>query len=212
MASKQGFTDWSRQMSQESLFKKGTADWYRHAYATMEFDPGFENRVKYVGEKVWRNEQRYRYVATQFGIMPWYFVGGIHAMEAACDFDAVLHNGERILDTGLQTSLVPMGRGPFETWEQAAYDALHMKGFHHVKEWGIGNMLRLAELYNGAGYLRYHPDENSPYLWACTTLNDGYGKYVRDGKWDANAPTNGQVGFAAIVKHLEKSGIIHVNP
>ena len=129
-------------------------------------------------------------------------------MEAGCNFKGCLHNGEQIIGTGRKTTLVPAGRGPFNTWQESAIDAFIMQGLDKVTNWSIGNLLKTAEQYNGTGYLRFHKEKNSPYLWACTNINDNYGKYVADGRWDPSAPTNGQVGVAAIIKRLVELGYV----
>ncbi len=180
---------------------KGTLEWYAWAYDRCEIDAGFEAQVKAAADRVLQGKERYNKVAEEIGC-PWFFVGALHNMEASCSFAGVLHNGERIIGTGRKTSLVPAGRGPFSSWEEAAIDALRLKKYHEVKDWRISNMLYLAERYNGTGYLKYHQEENTPYLWACTNINDGKGKYVADGRYDENAPTNGQVGVAAIFKKV----------
>lgn len=186
---------------------KGTIAWYADAFARMGFDKGFEEKISHAANLVLKGKGRYLYVAGLIGC-PWWFVGVLHNMEASCSFAGVLHNGERILGKGVKTSLVPVGRGPFDSWESAAVDALLIKGFQNVTDWSIPNILRLAENYNGRGYLNHHPSENSPYLWACTTINDDNGKYVADGKWSETAPTNGQVGVAALIKELQILGEI----
>lgn len=183
-------------------FRKGTREWYLQAYKGMTFDRGYENKIIFGAQRVLRGKQSYVQVEEKTGV-PWYVIGGIHSMESSCNFKGVLHNGERIIGTGLKTRLVPKGRGPFKTWEEAAIDAVFYDGLDNVKRWDIGNMLKQVEAYNGLGYLKYHPSENSPYLWAMTSVNDGFGKYVADGKWSNKADANAQVGFAAILKQLE---------
>lgn len=190
-------------------FEKGTVAWYVNAYAQMEIDPGCETRVQTAALTVRRGMARYEVVELATGI-PWYFIGAIHHMEASCDFTRCLHNGERIIGTGKKTTLVPAGRGPFATWEKSAIDALKMRNLHLVQHWTLGEMLLQAERYNGLGYLKYHPAENSPYLWACTTINDGNGKYIADNKWSETADANGQVGLAAIINELDLSEDIEV--
>lgn len=188
-----------------SKLKKGTLEWYERAFEIMEFDKGTEIRVSNAARRVLQGRIRYEFVEKMTGI-PWYLIGALHNMEASCNFNGCMHNGELIIGTDRKTTLVPKGRGPFKTWEESAIDAFHWDGLAKVKEWSIGMCLKQAELYNGSGYLKYHPMENSPYLWACTTINDGRGKYVADGKWSDTAETNNQVGVAAIIKQLELLG------
>jgi lysozyme family protein len=129
-------------------------------------------------------------------------------MEATCDFGRCLHNGEKIIGKDTLTKLVPKGRGPFYTWEEGAVDALKLIGMHYIKSWSIARILEISERYNGLGYIKYHPGDNSPYLWAQTSLNDGFGKYVSDGSYNELAPANGQTGLAAILKMLETRGYL----
>ncbi|HXD34926.1 MAG TPA: hypothetical protein VN643_27650 [Pyrinomonadaceae bacterium] len=60
----------------------------------------------------------------------------------------------------------------------------------------------------GFGYRTRHPKVLTPYLWGFT---DKYmkGKFVADGKFDANAVSQ-QCGAAAILKALSSSGTIKI--
>lgn len=183
-------------------FRKGTVAWYEAAFAIVAFDQGYETRVERVARVVLAGKARYQKVESITGV-PWRLIACIHNMECSCDFRGVLHNGELIVGTGRRTTLVPRGRGPFASWEAAALDALKLDGLANIKDWSIGLELKWAEIFNGTGYLRYHAQENSPYIWGCTTINDGTGKYVADGKYDPNANANAQVGVAAVYKQLQ---------
>lgn len=197
-------------MSKLATLRKGTEAWYEEAFRICTYDKGEEKRIRAAAKRVLAGKEKYMSIFSAIG-MPWYLIGGFHNMESSCDFRAVLHNGERIIGTGKKTKLVPKGRGPFKTWEEAAIDALTIKNYARFKgAWTLGLMLQKAEEYNGLGYLKYHQAENSPYLWACTSLNDGTGKYTSDGKWSDTAPTNGQVGIAAIFKMLEEVKAIEI--
>jgi len=186
---------------------RGSKAWYVKDFKNMSFDPGFEATINKAAQRVLSGIDRYKAVALTIGC-PWYFIGALHNMEATCDFRGVLHNGEKILGTGKKTSLVPAGRGPFETWEESAIDALKMKNFHLQKDWDLGAMLMRAERYNGMGVFNFHKLEKTAYLWAQSSINDGTGKYVADGKWSETANANGQTGFAVILKELELMGKI----
>ena len=65
-------------------------------------------------------------------------------------------------------------------------------------------MLFRFEKYNGFGY-RSHGIA-SPYLWSYSNQYTK-GKYVRDGKWDANAVSL-QCGAALLVKELVARGAV----
>lgn len=189
--------------------EKGTVGWYEEMFAKLTYDAGYETKIQNAAKRCIANFNRYAEVAKQIWpnfkmipgkqIEPWMFVAGLHNMEASGNFAGVLHNGEKIIGTGKKTSLVPAGRGPFKTWEDSAIDVLkNLKNLDKITDWSIGNILKQAEIYNGTGYLKYHPNENTPYLWAMSNINDGKGKYTSDGKYSETADANGQVGFATL--------------
>lgn len=152
--------------------------------------------------KIEASRARYEVVSNATGV-PWDVIGVIHYRESSLNFSGVLHNGQKIIGTGKKTTLVPKGRGPFSSWEQAAIDAL--ANCHPYlaknKDWSLANTLDLLERYNGLGYR--NKGLPSPYLWAGT---DQYqkGKYVADGKYDANH-VDQQLGGAAILMKLREA-------
>jgi len=152
-------------------------------------------------EKIVSNRSRYEVVSKATGV-PWDVIGVIHYREASGSFTGVLHNGEKIIGTGKVTRLVPKGRGPFSTWEEAAIDALVNTSPYAAKnkDWSIAGTLDILERYNGLGYR--NKGLPSPYLWAGT---DQYvkGKYVADGKYDPNH-VDQQLGVAPILMKLRE--------
>lgn len=153
--------------------------------------------------KIEANRARYEQVSKATGV-PWDVIGVIHYRESSLDFLGVLHNGQKIIGTGKKTTLVPKGRGPFNSWEESAIDALMNAGpkIGLNKDWSVAGTLEALERYNGLGYRK--KGLPSPYLWAGT---DQYvkGKYVADGKYDPNH-VDQQLGCAAILMKLrEKS-------
>lgn len=152
--------------------------------------------------KIIASRPRYEVVAKATGV-PWDVIGVIHYRESSNDFRGVLHNGQRIIGAGKKTTLVPKGRGPFSTWEEAAIDAL--ANCHPYlarnKDWSIGATLDKFEAYNGLGYR--NKGLPSPYLWAGT---DQYakGKYVADGKFDPNH-VDTQLGVAPILMKIRQT-------
>lgn len=193
-------------------FQEGTPEWYRAAYKEMEFDKGYENAIHGDTQTVLRGKARYLKIQDATKI-PWWIIGGIHFKEASCDFKAVLHNGERIIGTKRKTTLVPAGRGPFDTWEEAAIDAVIGKRWEKIRAGAsdVGEILYAVERFNGTGYISgAGKAETSPYLWARTSINDDFGKYVRDGVYDPMATTQKTTGFAAIMKELERFGEIKI--
>lgn len=140
--------------------------------------------------------QRYQAVSLKTGV-PWEAIAVIHEREAGQKWDTYLGNGQAL---NKKTTLVPKGRGPFETWEDGAIDALvnaPPKAASN-KDWSVGGTLSKIEEYNGLGYA--NKGLPSPYLWAGT---DQYvkGKYVRDGVYDPNA-VDAQLGAAGVLKFM----------
>lgn len=198
---------------------EGTVPWYKRMFAACQIVPGKESQVKNTLALVEDGFDRYLTVAKLLGapkkeLFAW-ILGAIHFKEASCSFKGVLHNGERIIGTGKKTSIVPIGRGPFTTWEEAAVDAISMNPKRWEKLMGgsidIGDILYALERYNGTGYITgAGKAETSPYLWACSNINDGEGKYVSDGQFDSSASTGSSAGSALILKELFKAGKLKV--
>lgn len=151
--------------------------------------------------KIEAHRERYEAVSEATGV-PWDVIGVIHYRESSGDFKGVLHNGQKIIGTGKLTTLVPKGRGPFSTWEEAAKDALVVCPPYAAKnkDWSIAGTLDILERYNGLGYRK--KGLPSPYLWAGT---DQYvkGKYVADGKYDPEH-VDQQLGVASILMKLRE--------
>ncbi|MGQ3675633.1 peptidoglycan-binding protein [Xanthobacter sp. TB0139] len=155
-------------------------------------------QIDAMARKIIMHKGRYQAVAQDSGV-PWAFIGVLHARESSCDFRGLLHNGERILGTGHKTRLVPKGRGPFTSWEEAARDALALKGFKPgAVVWSLARCLYEGERFNGFGYrMRGVP---SAYLWSFSNQYSK-GKYVADGKWSA-AAVDRQIGIAPLMRRL----------
>lgn len=164
--------------------------------ATLKGGPDAANANNFAN-KIIAAEDRYKRVQAETGV-PWFFIGALHMRESSCNFAGVLHNGEHIIGTGRKTSLVPAGRGPFASWEEAAVDALKLKRLHQVTSWPVERMLYHAEEFNGWGYANKRV--NSPYVWAGTN-HEQSGKYVADHVWDASAQDS-QLGVAAVLIKL----------
>lgn len=149
--------------------------------------------------KIEAHRERYEAASEATGV-PWDVIGVIHYRESSGDFKGVLHNGQKIIGTGKLTTIVPKGRGPFSTWEEATKDALVVCPPYAAKnkDWSIAGTLDILERYNGLGYRK--KGLPSPYLWAGT---DQYvkGKYVADGKYDPEHVDH-QLGVAPILMKL----------
>lgn len=154
--------------------------------------------------KIEAHRDRYEAVSKATGV-PWDVIGVIHYRESSGDFKGVLHNGQKIIGTGKKTTIVPKGRGPFSTWEEAAIDALVNAPPKAAlnKDWSIAGALDILERYNGLGYR--NKGLPSPYLWAGT---DQYvkGKYVADGEYDPEH-IDKQLGVAPILMKLRETSI-----
>lgn len=156
--------------------------------------------VERIVTKINQNRARYEAVARKSGV-PWYAIAGLHNMESSLSFKKHLHEGSPLTK---RTRYIPKGRpktgSPPFTWEESALDALKYDKMGSVAWDQLDDALRRVELYNGAGYLKYHKNVPSPYLWSFTTIYTR-GKYVADGKWSSTAVSK-QCGVAAIWKVL----------
>lgn len=144
------------------------------------------------------NRKIYDDVTAKTGV-PWFVLAAIHTRESNMSFKGVLHNGQPIIGTGRKTTIVPVGRGPFGSWVEAAIDAIAFKKLDQVQRWSVERCLFECERWNGWGYLG---KGNSPYIWSWTTLYQS-GKYVKDHVYDPYA-VDVQPGCAAIFKALAK--------
>jgi lysozyme family protein len=136
---------------------------------------------------------RYRTIENRTGV-PWFFIAVAHERESSQRWDTQLGQGDPL---NRISAHIPKGRGPFNTWEDGAYDALVNCGPFAArnKDWSAGGTLTLLEQYNGLGYAaRGRP---SPYIWSGT---DQYisGKYIRDGVYDPEA-IDSQLGCAGLL-------------
>jgi lysozyme family protein len=146
-----------------------------------------------VALRLYKAGQRYRAVERETGV-PWPLIAVIHERESSQDWRASLAQG----DSWNRVSVhVPAGRGPFESWEAAAIDALAKcpPFLARHNDWSIPAVLTALETYNGIGYAaRGVP---SPYLWSGTNQYRA-GKYVRDGVYDPSK-VDSQLGCAALM-------------
>ena len=136
---------------------------------------------------------RYQTVEAKTGV-PWPVIAVIHEREASQDWTGNLAQGD---PWNRRSVHVPVGRGPFNSWEDAAVDALVNCAPYAARnnDWSPGGILTLLESYNGLGYASKHVP--SPYVWAGTDQYSA-GKYVRDGVYDPNA-VDKQLGCAGLL-------------
>jgi len=189
--------------------KKNKGDWknpdFNYIWDHLKLDIQRLDQVKHYCEIILANRIKYQEIENIIGC-PWWFIAGIHYRESCLDFKGCLHNGQRIIGTNKKTTWVPIGRGPFPTWESSAIDVLKMQKLHKVDCWDLHLAIAYAEKFNGLGYRYKGTGEYSPYLFAGTNFHDETGKYVADGKYDDNAIEK-QLGVCAIWLGLKSAGI-----
>lgn len=180
-------------------FDAARAAEYRRLVDTLRVRPEALRDLERIAARRLKDAHRYRTVSDADGI-PWQVVAALHQMETSGDFTRHLHNGDPLSrPTTHVPSGRPLGKPPF-TWEFSAVDALRYRKLHEVREWTTERTLWEVERYNGLGYLRYHPETLSPYLWAGST-HYTRGKYAADDKWDPNLVSR-QIGAALILRRL----------
>jgi lysozyme family protein len=156
---------------------------------TAEFAP--------VARRLVAQKARYITVSVKTGV-PWFVIAVTHQRESSQNWGRSLAQG----DPWDQISThVPKGRGPFDSWEAAAIDALVNCSPYAArwKDWSPGGTMTLLELYNGLGY--FNKGLPSPYVWSGT---DQYqrGKYVADGVFDPNH-VDKQLGCAGLILAMQ---------
>jgi lysozyme family protein len=140
------------------------------------------------------NKVRYQTIERLSGV-PWELVGVLHLRESNLNWGTYLGNGQSL---ARKTTIVPKGRGPFNSFEDGAVDALKIDGLTDVRDWRLEKMLFYAEAFNGGGYdSRRLP---SPYLWGGSSVQVA-GKYVADGRFDPKA-WDTQPGVAPVLYTL----------
>lgn len=184
-------------MSKPPLY---SAQWpiYAKQWDVMHITP---NRAREVGQVAERLvEHKDRYVAVEKDtLVPWYMIAVIHEREGSGNFDLSLAQGD---PWRRRSTHVPKGRGPFQSWEAAAVDAIEIDHLTHadVKDWRLEKILYHLEGYNGWGYHDFHGIP-SPYLWGATSIQ-GRGKYTSDGHWDAHE-WDMQLGCCAMLLNMK---------
>jgi lysozyme family protein len=151
-----------------------------------------------IADRIRTNINRYNEVERATGV-PALFIAALHNMECSGDFNQHLANGDPI-DRSTVNEPVGIAAG---TWLETAIAALALKDWANNSKLDWDNKwlwLWRAEMWNGWGVRMYHPEVNTPYLWSGTNQHTK-GKYVSDGKWDANAVSE-QIGCVAIWKAL----------
>jgi lysozyme family protein len=175
---------------------------YQSQYATMfdraKIKPGLVDDVDAICNRILKHKADYEAIAKKVAV-PWYLISVFHYRESNLDFSAHLHNGDPLT---ARTVHVPAGRpttgAPPFTFVASAIDALEHDGFVDIGDEPVGKLLYLIENFNGAGYR--NRGVPSPYLWSFTDQYEA-GKYVADGRYDADA-VDKQCGIAPILLRL----------
>ena len=167
---------------------------YEADFASMQIYPAPLHEAQGVATRLFVHKDRYDAVSAKTGV-PWYLIAALHERESSGNFSTYLGDGEPL---DHKTHCVPVGRGPFSSFEEGAVDALVHEGFDKVTDWSLGSVLVHAELYNGPGY--FNRGVPSPYVWAGS---DKYicGKYGSDGHYNPQL-VDTQLGVAVIIKAL----------
>ncbi len=141
---------------------------------------------------------RYQAIEAKTGV-PWVFIAVAHQRESSQDWSRSLAQGD---PWNRKSTHVPAGRGPFKSFEDAAVDALVNCAPYAArnKDWSTGGLLTMLEQYNGLGY--FNRGLPSTYIWSGT---DQYvkGKYIADGKFDANTVEK-QLGCAGLILAMQQ--------
>lgn len=149
---------------------------------------------------------RYEAVNRKTGV-PAKIIAVIHERESSQSWKGSLAQGD---PWDRVSTHVPSGRGPFDSWEDAAVDALINCPPYasRWKDWSPGGSLTLLEQYNGLGYS--NKGRPSPYVWASTNQYAS-GKYTSDGVYDPNA-VDRQLGCAALLKQMNAFAVAPTPP
>lgn len=131
-------------------------------YLKSPIRPEWKTRIEATADQIASHRERYEALSAKTNI-PWYVIGIIHHLEADCDFNTYLGDGEPL---NRKTRNVPKGRGPFKMWEEGAIDALKLEHALSITDWSDEATCYFFEGYNGFGY-RYH-GVPSPYLMSGT--------------------------------------------
>ena len=168
---------------------------YDTLWITSTINPEIRGSIYPSAKKLFLSKARYELVA-DIVKCPWWLVAVIHNMECSGDFNLGLHCGQR---WDMVTTLAPKGCGPFKSWEDAAVDALMMKsGTMPRGKPDMWMWLYFLEKYNGLGYLQWHSEVNSPYLWSGTCAYSK-GKYGSDSKWNPDLVSK-QIGCVPLIR------------
>lgn len=171
-------------------------DWVEiAANIRLDQEPQKLAAVKSICADIMENQMHYNLVREKTGV-PMLLIGAIHYRESSLNFNTMLHNGEPL---NRKSRIVPIGVGPFATWEDAAIDALKGEGCMDVKDWSFANCMAFAEKFNGRGYRKR--GIYSPYVVSFTNMSDEIGGFPSDGVYSKEY-VNKRPGVAALILGL----------
>jgi lysozyme family protein len=180
---------------------------YRELFASCKIRPERAATINDFANRMLdpANRKRYEKIYEETCI-PWYFVAGIHALEATFNFRTHLHNGDSLK---ARTHNIPPNRppewNPPNEWEASAIDALTMKKYDKETSWTLPEICYRWEKYNGVRSRMEH-NIHTPYLWS---FSQHYtkGKFVRDNVWSDDAVSQ-QPGAAVLLRKLVDMGAV----
>ena len=122
-------------------FSPQAAAEYQRLFDTCVINLDKLPEIKPIVNKILNGKSRYEALENKVGI-PWHFIGITHSLEAGCNFNTHLHNGDPLTARTVQ---VPKNRpktnNPPFTWEFSAED-VSGDHFHPVAASLFGNGLR----------------------------------------------------------------------
>lgn len=152
-----------------------------------------------VAKRLITSKARFQAMEARTGV-PWHVIAVIKEREAGAD-PKWLKSVAQGQPWNRESTIEPIGRGPFNSWEEAAYDALvncRPKAAKN-KDWSIGGTLTILEQYNGLGYANKRVP--SPYIWSGTDQYQS-GKYIRDHVYDPDK-VDEQLGCAGLLLAMQ---------
>jgi lysozyme family protein len=182
-------------------------DEYINYFVGMQFVSEREPNIAWHAQKALEHRSRYEGLASRLAI-PWWFIAGVHALEASFNTKTHLHNGDPLT---ARTVHVPKGRPtagtpPF-SWTESAADALTEQELANLSDWSLPRALWRWERYNGFGYRKHGVP--SPYLWSFSTVYEK-GKFTSDGRYSASKVSE-QCGVAVLLRYLHREGQVELD-
>jgi len=179
-------------MDNKALIDRNEKRWNNATFKTSS-----SKQALAVAKRLVAGKDRYLAISNRTGV-PWYIIAVIHERESSQRWDRSIAQGDRWDKVSVH---VPKGRGPFTSFEDAAYDALVNCAPHAAqwKDWSAGGAMTLLELYNGLGYA--NKGLPSPYIWSGTNQYKS-GKYVADGIYDPDV-VDSQLGCAVLISAMQ---------